>query len=148
MKKILLLFSLAMVSLNMAFAAHKPSTLVIKTTKEDVIRVAIDDMEFSPAGSQVAIRNLKKGKHYVRVIKVNNSLNPFKPKTELLYEGYVKIKRKREVLAVIDSHHRMTIVKNEKAKKSSPYYSTESDQNNINVNINLGALLPKIAGLL
>lgn len=149
MKKLLLLLAATVVSLNAVVAAHWPSTLIIKTTKEDVIKVAVDEMEFSPAASQVAIKNLKKGKHYVRVVKVNNPLNPFKPKNELLFEGYVKIKRKREVLAVIDSHHRMMIVRNEKARKGLPYYSTgaEGSQNHINLNVNFGALIPKIAGL-
>jgi hypothetical protein len=136
-------------SLGSSFASKRPSTLIIKTTKEDVISVAVDGLPFSHADTEIAIKNLSKGKHYIRVVKVNNHLNPFKAKTELIFEGYVKVKKKREIIAVIDSRSNLVIVKEEKAKKATPYYDPiHNHQEKVNVNINFGHIIPKLLGML
>jgi hypothetical protein len=149
MKKFLLVFAVLSIYFSSAMAQSRHSSLVIKTTKEDVISVAVDGLPFSHADTQIAVRNLSKGKHYVRVVKVNNPLNPFKSKTEVVFEGYVKVKKKRELLAVVDSNRNLIIVKNEKAPKAAPYYDTmQKDRNNVNVNFNFGHVIPQLLGLL
>lgn len=123
MKRIILLLLVLAFTTVSAVARPKTSTLIIKSSNNELISVAIGNLPFSETSHEVTIRNLQKGKHYIRVMK--NSRGLFRSRTEIVYEGYVEIGRKREVVAVVDGIGNLVILHNDKVKKNKPYYEVE-----------------------
>jgi hypothetical protein len=127
--------------LGSVLASSKTSSLTIRATGNETISVAIGEMPFSDAAPEVTIRNLKKGKHFVRVMKHSKGI--FRSKSEIIYEGYVTVKRKRELVAVIDGNRTLMIVQNEKRRKNTPYYETDQHEQKreVKVTLQLGKVL-------
>jgi hypothetical protein len=123
MKKFLLLMMVLTLTAMSAAARPKTSSLTIKGNNNELVSVAIGNLPFSEAAPEVTIKNLQKGKHYIRVMRHHRGL--FRSRTEVAYEGYVEIGRKREVVAVVNSNGNLVILHNDKVKKNKPYYEVE-----------------------
>jgi hypothetical protein len=141
MKKLLFIIIMLGLGLGSTFASSKTSSLTIRASGNENISVAIGEMPFSDAAHEVTIRNLKKGKHFVRVMK--HSRGVFRSKSEIVYEGYITIQKKREIVAVIDENRTLMIVQNEKRRKNSPYYETDKNdqKREVKVTLQLGKVL-------
>jgi hypothetical protein len=141
MQKLILLIMVMGLSIGSLVAAPKTSTLIIKSGGNELISVAVGEMPFSDAASEVTIRNLKKGRHFVRVMKHTRGV--FRSKSEVVYEGYITLRRKREVVAVIDANGSLVILQNEKLKKNQPYYEVEKQnrKKQVHVTVHMGKVI-------
>jgi hypothetical protein len=141
MKRIFLLLILGLAA-GTLMAAPKGSTLIIKANGTDMVSVAVGNMPFSDAAGEVAILNLKKGRHFIRVMRHTRGL--FRTRSEMVYEGYITMGRKREVVAFVDNTGKLVFASDEKIKKNRPYYdvsSREKRRNAIHVTVKMDRVL-------
>jgi hypothetical protein len=74
MKKFLLLMMVLTLTAMSAAARPKTSSLTIKGNNNELVSVAIGNLPFSEAAPEVTIKNLQKGKHYIRVMRHHRGL--------------------------------------------------------------------------
>jgi hypothetical protein len=126
MKRLFLILMIFGLTAGALTARPKTSSLTVRSAGNDFVSVAIGDMPFSDAASEVSVRNLKKGTYYLRVMKHTKGI--FRTRSEMAYEGYVTIGKGREIIAVVDARGMLVILQNEKLKKNKPYYDVGNEE--------------------